>query len=117
MINLRWNKCKGDIWCNLNTVNLNHSHFDNMNGVYIIWHGGNNASTVKVGQGHIKDRIAQHRDDPAIQSYSNIRLYITWASVEPQHRDGVERYLANRLRPLVGDRHPNVQPITVNLPW
>jgi len=117
MLNLYWNKCKGDVWCKLNTVNLDHRHFNNMNGVYIIWHGGQDAATVRVGQGFIRDRIADHRDDQQVQQYTNLTLYVTWAAVENQYQDGVERYLADRLDPKVGVRHPNVQPISVNLPW
>jgi hypothetical protein len=33
------------------------------------------------------------------------------------YRNGVERYLANTLRPIVGSAFPDVPPIEVNLPW
>jgi hypothetical protein len=112
-----WNKCKGDNWCGLNTVNLDHSHFDGMEGVYIIWHGGDSPATVRVGKGVIRDRLAAHRQDPEVQSYDHLNLLATWASVSANYRDGVEAYLANTLNPLVGERFPNVSPITVNLPW
>jgi hypothetical protein len=114
---LQWIKCTGDIWCPLGTVNLSSSHFDNMNGVYVIWHGGSNAATVYVGKGNIKERLAQHRNDNRIQHYSNLGLYVTWASVAPPSLDGVEIYLANKLNPKIGEAHPNATPIEVNLPW
>ena len=44
-------------------------------------------------------------------------LYVTWASVQASQIDGVERYLANTWNPLVGDAHPDVNPIAVNSPW
>ena len=117
MMNVNWNKCSGDVWCALNEVNLNHNHFDNMMGVYVIWHGGVNPQTVKVGQGFVKDRIAAHRQDIKIQIYKNYGLYVAWASVPANSLNGVEVFLAQQLNPLVGERFPTVFPIRVNLPW
>ncbi len=114
---LSWIKCKGDVWCNLNSVNLSHSHFDYMSGVYVIWHGGSNAATVRVGQGFIRDRLPEHRSDSEVQDFATLGLYVTWASVPESSRDGVEAYLAQVLKPKVGSRFPSVSPITVNLPW
>ena len=114
---LNWIKCQGDVWGNLNTVNLSHQHFDSMDGVYIIWHGGNDAATVRVGQGHIKDRLRAHRRDSDIQFFADRGLYVTWASVPEGSRNGVEAYLANRLGPKVGDLFPDTEGIPVNSPW
>ncbi|MCK4357411.1 MAG: hypothetical protein KAW92_01465 [Candidatus Cloacimonetes bacterium] len=114
---LNWMKCQGDVWCKLNTVNLAHQHFDNMDGVYIIWHGGENAATVKVGQGNIRARLQDHRVDPSIQAYNDLGLFVTWAKVPSHQKDGVEAYLGEKLNPKVGDRFPDVEPIAVNLPW
>lgn len=38
-MNLIWNKWGGDKWCPFLTVNLDHSLFQSVEGVYIIWHG------------------------------------------------------------------------------
>lgn len=116
-MNVKWMKCQGEVWCPLSTVNLSHLHFDKMEGVYVIWHGGSNAATVRVGQGIIKDRLAAHRADPAIQAFSQFSLFVTWASIPQIYRDGVEAFLANKLNPKVGERFPKVQPIEINLPW
>ena len=115
-MDLNWIKCQGDVWCQLNTVNLNHEHFVSISGVYIIWHGGSNAATVRLGQGYIKDRLAAHRIDSDIQAYNHLELYVTWASVSKGSREGVEAYLAQRLQPKIG-QYPNAVPIEVNLPW
>ena len=116
---LQWIKCQGDVWGKLNTVNLGHKHFDSMSGIYIIWHGGSTPATVRVGQGNIRERLAQHRKDSEVQKYEPEGLYVTWASVSNQFCDGVESYLAWKLQPKVGKRYPN--PVTgqiiVNLPW
>ena len=51
----------------------------------------------------------------AYRSYGG--LWVTWAAVLPADLNGVERYLADQFKPLIGDRHPDVKPIPVNLPW
>ncbi len=112
-LQLNWQKCQGDVWGQLLHVDLAHSHFNGMDGVYIIWQAA--GPVVRVGQGICKDRLSQHRNDPAITKYQN--LHVSWAPVPAQFRDGVERYLANILNPVVGDAFPNAQPIPVNLPW
>jgi len=114
---LSWIKCQGDVWCKLDSVNLGHPHFSNMDGVYIIWHGGTNAATVYVGQGNIRDRLNFHRTNQEVQAYSSLGLFATWAMVPVAQRNGVEVYLARRLQPLVGEAHPDVGPIEVNVPW
>ena len=114
---LDWTKCQGEVWCKLNSVNLEHEHFNNRSGVYIIWHGGNTPAVVYIGKGLIKDRLAAHRHNPSIQQFNNLGLYVTWAIVDVQYRDGVEQYLANKWNPKVGERHPDTAPIEVNSPW
>ena len=114
---IKWLKCQGEVWCPLATVNLPHAHFDNLSGVYVIWHGGSSAATVRVGKGVIRDRLAAHRNDPQIQAFASLGLFVTWASVPANYQDGIEVFLARRLNPKVGDQHPDVAPIEVNLPW
>lgn len=114
---LTWLKCQGDVWCTLATVNLAHAHFDRMHGVYIIWHGGANPATVYVGKGFVRERLQAHRTDARIQAFNHLGLYVTWAAVASSQQEGVELYLANTLQPIVGERHPMVPEISVNLPW
>ena len=113
---LHWNKCDGNVWCDFFNVNLAHNHFDGMEGIYVIWHGGAPPNVVRIGQGVIRDRIAQHRQDPQILTFRSYGLFVTWASVLASQRDGVERFLGDQLAPRVGSRLPDAQPIAVNLP-
>lgn len=114
-MNVDWIKCTTGDWCNFNSVNLDKV---NTQGVYIIWHAGNPGRVVRVGQGDIAARIKAHRNDPQITKYAkNGQLYVTWAAVSAQSRDGVERQLANTWSPLVGDAFPDAVPIAVNSPW
>jgi hypothetical protein len=114
---LYWNRCEGETWCPFLTVNLAHPHFQSIEGVYVIWHGGQAPWTVRVGQGAIAERLRAHRLDQTILSYSYLGLFVTWAGVDLWNRNGVERFLADRLKPKVGTRAPDTRPIEVNLPW
>lgn len=117
MINVTWRRCKDEQWCSLLSVNLDHQAFDT-GGVYIIWHGGPNAHTAYVGQGDpVRDRLRAHRSDLKILAYKARGLYVTWATVPSGQRGGVERYLTDKLSPLVGGAWPHVTPFAVNLPW
>ena len=117
---LKWNKCQVDRWCPFLTVNLDHPHLRGLEGVYIIWHGGQNPWTVYVGQGVIADRLRAHRQEAQMLKFSPWGLFVTWALVDRLSRDGVERYLADSLKPKVpgvGARYPAAGPIPVKLPW
>lgn len=90
-------------------------------GVYIIWWGeavdpdSVFANVVYVGSGNIGQRLAAHRGDPRIMSQNEGRMYVTFAYVHKDYR-GIEQYLADELKPVVGDRHPHEIPIEVNMP-
>ena len=114
---LNWIKCQGNVWCKLNSVNLDHDHFNDKDGVYMIWHGGPEPKVVYIGQGNIRERLYDHRNDPKIQQYTHLDLYVTWATVFGQDRNGVEAYLADYWNPKVGERHPDARHIHVNSPW
>jgi hypothetical protein len=116
-VQVDWIKCgNGGNWCPLETLNLDS--VGDVSGVYVIWHEGNPARVVRVGQGKIKDRLSAHRNDNEILQYRrNGTLRVTWASVSSNQRDGVERYLAQTWPPLVGDAFPYALPIAVNSPW
>ena len=116
-MNLKWIKCTGEAWCKLSTVNLAHSHFNQMYGVYIIWHGGPKPATAYIGRGIIRNRLSFHRNDPKVQEFSSLVLYVTWAAVPEENAASVENYLANRLNPKVQVERSIATPTTVNLPW
>ncbi|MDD9812109.1 MAG: hypothetical protein OXU71_10455 [Gammaproteobacteria bacterium] len=119
---IRWikcesKKCESGAWCKLNSVNLQHSHFDGLEGVYIIWHyDGQRPETLYVGQGKIRERLSAHHENVAIQNSKYGPLHVTWAKVDAGDRDGVEAYLGDKLRPLVGEKFPAVHPVAVDLP-
>ena len=116
-MHLNWIQCQGDVWCKLNSVNLDHAHFDNMHGVYMIWHSGLKPAVVYVGRGYIKDCIAKHRNDTKIQEYEDSGLYITWARVAENEQRGIVAYLSKEWLPKIKEEFLQEAPIEVNFPW
>ncbi len=115
MVQVNWTKLKSGSWCSLETVNLSNV---TSYGVYIIWHGGTPSRVVRIGQGDVSSRLLSHRRDNAILAYRKFGpLMVTWAAVSASQIDGVERHLADRWKPLIGDAFPDVRPIAVNSPW
>ena len=121
---VKWVKCQGNVWCRLNDVNLGHHHFDALEGVYVIWHSGREARVVYIGQGRIRKRLEEHRNDKRVQQYATSVpmsvLFVTWAKVlAPQDRYGIEKHLAAVWNPLVGlhEDVSAVQEIEVNSPF
>lgn len=115
MLTLEWIRCTGHKWCPLEQLNL--TSLGEVCGVYVIWHGGNNAKTVRVGQGAIAERLGFQLKNPDVMKYSNLGLFVTWAKVPESQLDGVELYLSGVLSPLTGDRWPDAIPIPVNSPF
>jgi len=115
MTSLIWIKSTADEWLDLNSFNIDTCK--TRLGVYIIWHGGANPKVVRVGQGDIAERLACHREDDEVQAYAGFGLYVTWAATSALEIDGIERYLADALSPLVGTRWPAAVPLRVNTPW
>ena len=116
MLKLSWEKCRGDVWCRLSRLDLSTVSGD---GVYVIWCDDIDMC-IYVGQGSIRDRLKFHQTNEDVQFYAKDldgTLYVTWAKVPSQKRDGVESFLADELEPLEGERHPDVHPIEVNLPF
>ena len=111
-MDVKWNKCQGDTWCNFNGLNLSNPIFDNSTGVYIIW---SNKITVKIGSGHIREELTNDRLNNTISAYQNI--CVTWCLVEPFNVNSVKKYLADRLKPVIPIEIINDSPKEVNLPW
>ena len=115
---IEWEKCKRGTWCTLSELDLDHEHFDDMEGVYVIWQGEDNPVALRVGQGYIKHCLAKERDNRDIWAAEQMdELFVTWAEVNPRFRDGVVRYISEALKPELENSSPDAPPIRVNLPW
>jgi len=113
MLHFRWAKTEANGWHALGSVDLKDAR---IYGVYVIWHEGDPGRVVCVGQGNIRDRLQFHRRNPEVQKFGNHgNLRVMWAAVPAHQVDGVERYLADHLKPLIVDVRPDATPIAVNL--
>lgn len=94
-------------------------------GVFIVRQTA--GSAVIVGQGEIKDRLSALRKDGRVLCYAGpgSPLLATWAIIQGMKQtsmlystqlDGIERYLVETLKPLVGGSYPDVAPVPVPLP-
>ena len=115
-ITTEWIKHDNGSWWRLNRIDTLHPHFDDMDGVYVIWYGGSVPAVVQVGRGAIRDELATHQCDPNVQAYSHLDLYATWAAIPKEYQAGVEAYLMNHYRPKLGGPSPQATPLSVRLP-
>ena len=111
-----WYKCQGDIWCELNKIDTNHKNLEDVEGVYIIWEG-KNGSVLRVGFGLMKREIMRNKSDIAIQAFSHLGLFITWAEISENSQKGVYSYIVKTLKPKFIDIEPKLLVTRVNLPF
>ena len=120
MLEVHWHECEFPLKTKGQGF-LRQAVLETAVGVYVIERFYDYAPdyTVYVGSGEIKNRLREHANDSNItQHEGNEPLRAFWAAsgqTEAQ-REGIERYLADRLDPKVGSRHPEAAPVEVNLP-
>ena len=114
---LEWQKCKAGDWCRLSELDLDHQHFDEMEGVYVIWCGEQNAVALRVGEGYIRDCLTKERDLGYIAAIDQKhQLHVTWAKVGSNFRRGVAKYITEAIKPKLASSLQNAASIEVNLP-
>ena len=112
--NVTWVK-QGYYWFNL--LDITSSDVKGEEGVYVIWNPAYLPRAVYVGKGNLENRFYERKNDSRVLEYARDGvLYVTWANVLERYQEGVERFLADTYRPLVGEEWPNVPGIFVNLP-
>ena len=116
-IEVQWVKSSSGQFLDLLRVNLNSSYFNVPRfGVYIIWHtGASSAPVITVGQGNIRERLGALRVSSHINQYSSSgQLKVSWILINQQDFDGVEAFLYDYYKPLVGERKQVSELIPVN---
>ena len=89
-------------------------------GVFVIWKPGvpkiKPSVTIMVGHGDVASGLLKARHDVAIGKHGR-DLLVTWAGVDVLYVAGVEAYLVQQLRPLLGTKLPlsSVHPVNVPL--
>lgn len=86
-----------------------------VDGVYVITRSRFERPALYVGSGLVADRVLEHADKPWL--FMRDRAIVYFAQAPAHLQLGIERYLADVYRPQFGERHPDVPPISVNLPF
>jgi type IV pilus assembly protein PilB len=116
-LGVHWNRCAVDQWADLFAVDLDGPHFQGLEGVFVIWHGGPAPRPVAIGRGRINDELRARRADPALLRFKDLTLLTTWARVDPAVAENVLRYLQEALQPIIPGPVPKGGPmVEVNLP-
>ena len=121
MFRIDWGIPESGVWRPLS------SDFSDVDGTGIYIVRQTDGPAVVVGQGEVKDSLSTLRKDPRVLRHDSpgSPLLATWAIVAGMKQtkmlysgqlDGIERYLAETLKPLIGKRYPDVPPVPVPLP-
>ena len=114
---VEWGKCEQapSGWCYLRDA----STIKCIGAVYVIFKASGKKSIIYVGQTFgLRARLQAHRRRFKAYGPTTNPLRVTWAFLDGQLLDGVERYLIDTLQPKEGSKgHPAASPIKVNLPW
>lgn len=113
---VHWNRSQGDAWAEFFAVDFDDPHFDDLEGVFVIWQGGSQPAAISVGLGALRKELKAQRSDPAIAIYRGKPLFVSWAKVDKVARAGVARFLYETLKPRTLMTVPTTAPIDVNLP-
>ena len=115
---LDWHKCEGNVWCELNKVDLDHQYLKGLEGIFIIWAGKSPKTVLYAGSGNISDELKKLKKDIAIQAFAPHGLYATWTEVPGSRQDAVLSYIHTQLNPKMSSRKDFGGPTRkVNLPW
>ncbi len=113
-----WYKCKGDIWCELNKLDIDHKYVKGITGVYILWYEVQKIEFVKIGHGKIRDELLNERKELAIQAFAKYKVKVTWAEVSKSKMGQVHAYLEDILKPTISsDNIDKTKKIEVDLPF
>ncbi len=113
---VEWIKCKGDTWCDLFKLDMNHSLLD-INGVFVIFGGNGVDDIIYIGCGNIKSELNKLVKDPAIVAFKSHGCFVTWAHTNKLTQSGIANYLINNLKPKLNPKASKSLNVTVNLPW
>ena len=111
-LSVKWAKYKKQGWCKLNTLNLDQVK---ANGNFITWKPQNKNNVIRIGHGIIANELQALRNSSLIARFGD-DLLVTWASVQDQYQDGVERFLYEQYSPVSVDRVANARLVFVNMP-
>ena len=116
LVQVDWAKETPDRWFHLDFVDLGKIK---SYGVFVIWKPGvariTPSVTIMVGHGDVASALLRARHDLGVSKHGP-HLMVTWAAVDVLYVAGVEAYLVQQLRPLLGTKLPLASVYPVNIP-
>ena len=114
-----WCKCKGNLWCELNKLDVDHSNLKGLTGVYVIWYEMQENIVVKIGFGKIQPELKSNLDDLAIQAFAKYKPKVTWCEVPKSKQPKIAAFLQSKLKPKIDTENitEKTKEIEVNLPF
>ena len=84
-------------------IRPNHDGLDGTGGVYVLWHRGATPHWLYVGAtDDLAQAIERARDnDDVLKWEPHGGVYLTWAPIKPEFRDGVVNYLRANIAPMI----------------
>ncbi|MGE5479738.1 MAG: hypothetical protein ACM3U1_04830 [Chloroflexota bacterium] len=115
---LQWFKCKGQVWCDLFKLDLEHEYLQGFSGIYVLWVGDAPSRRVlRVGSGNIQKELQAVKKELAMQAFKHLGIRVSWAEISNIKRPGVELYFVQALNPAIITELPRAIPVKENLPW
>jgi len=116
MIKLDWIRSTQGEWCSLFELDLSAEHFNDLSGVFMIWHAGERPETILIGSGNIRERLQGLKNDPRMYAHQRHGLFVTWAIAPAYRQPGMVAHLSRMLRPLMDESVSGQKPLEVSLP-
>ena len=105
---MKWAKKSNGQWHKLFELELCEKCLKDLTGVYVVFYSekttpvdGPIYSVLKLGQGHIKNKLLQLRKDPAMSKHREKGPFVTWISAPPSLLDEIELVLSKNLEPIM----------------
>lgn len=118
MFELDWFFCNGEIWCDLNRVDLDHKLIRSVQGIYMIWYEKPEKTIVTVGYGKIAAELQSNIDDLAVQAFKKYDLKVSWAEASKGNCKKAYAYFVAKYNPkIVDDNIQKGKPMESESPW
>lgn len=116
-LQVRWVRGTDGNFLDLLRLNLQSSYFlRHQYGVFIVWSAGvTQAPVITVGQGDIRDRLAALKKHPVVSRFAESgQLKVSWIIINEKYFDGVEAFLYDYYKPIMGERKRDISSIPVD---
>jgi hypothetical protein len=114
---LDWKTLDSHNWTSFVDLDLQDSRLEGVTGIFFIWSRDlPYPQSIRIGQGNIRDRLIEMRNDPEVMAYQDKHPYVAWCSPPQSQIDGIITFMYQERPPLVPAPYPQAAPIVANTP-